>query len=96
MKYQKLLFIILLSLIFGIFQAYDLDHFTFNQIIASTVIPLLVIIPISFLTELIYFLKSKEFSYEKFQERIWKIASILFLIIFISYSINALHTQLVK
>lgn len=96
MKYQKLLFIVLLSLIFGIFQAYDLDRFTFNQIIASTAIPLFVIIPISFLTELIYFLKNKEFSYEKFQERIWKIASILFLILFISYSINALHTQLVK
>ncbi len=90
MKYIKIYTIIFFCFLFGFFQAFELGILTFNQITGSSIVPLILIIPASLLLEIISFIKKRNFSFERFQVRLWKISIYVFIFIIIVYGVEYL------
>jgi hypothetical protein len=93
MKFIKILFILILSLTYGIIQAYKLSNLSFNTIIGNACAPLLIAIAISIIVELVNLVRKKKLSFETVLNRLWKIFLVIIIILFITMELDRLNSS---
>jgi hypothetical protein len=91
---KKIIYIVLLSLLFGIFQAYTIQ-FDLLQILASSVIPVVLTIPFFLIYSIYLFFKGR-FKSSELLDNLWASFTPVIVLLFVAYFINYLGPKIVK